>query len=86
MKRIPIAYPVLFTVLAGLGGCGGNTLWTKPGLTADQFERDKSECIQSAPSRSQAGSITGNLYAAMLLGSEMRDCLRARGYTEASQK
>lgn len=77
-KSIPfLSGYVLFLLLVSCA----NKSWTKPGATPQEIARDQRECVQMAPSRSQAGSISGNIYATIMLGSDVNNCMRARGYT-----
>lgn len=76
-------HPSLILALACVvsGGCASSN-FSRPDTSAEQVARDRQECVRSAPSRSSAGSISGNVYASVMLGSEVNACMRARGYKE----
>lgn len=67
---------LLATVLV-LAGCAGQRVWTKPGATAQDFERDKWEC-QAQAGQTSAGM--GDLGNAWLVKDLTMDCLRMRGW------
>ena len=74
MRRIrSVLVPALVAMLAAsaLGGCAKH-YWSKPGSTAEQFNRDSQECAKEAKaSPAAAPSVLQGVY---------RTCLTARGY------
>jgi hypothetical protein len=69
-------------VLAGtiaLGAC--SSTWTKPGLTAEQWEYDKYQC-ELQGRQAAAGSSASGIFAQELDAKNFRDrCLLLQGYT-----
>lgn len=71
-RRVRLAICVAFLIV-GLTGC--RFYWGKPGGTAEQFNRDSTECAKESSPTPQAaayGVATEKIYKA---------CLRARGWT-----
>ncbi len=70
---------IAFVLLGGLSGCG-RYYWSKPGSTAEQFNKDSLECAREAsPTQAdrERGIVVDTLY---------RTCLTARGYTREKQQ
>jgi hypothetical protein len=77
--------------LFGLAGCSHpKILYDKPGLTSEEFNRDRYDCVQQSRV-SWSGGGTGGLGAAMIIGAKsnadnqandlFKMCMEARGYT-----
>ena len=66
---------ILVLCVIALAGCVPQH-WTKPGGTAEQFEKDKAQCIYESDLHTQGADT--NAFAALQLVPE---CLRAKGYT-----
>ncbi|KAA0258827.1 hypothetical protein FHQ18_02440 [Deferribacter autotrophicus] len=73
IKKFAI-YLIIFLLL----GCVSKKIWTKPGLTQEEWERDKAQCIYEAQ---KATVGTYGFEIPMLVES----CLKAKGYTPVKQ-
>lgn len=83
---------IMSGLLFSLIGCAANQkmLFDRPGLTSEEFNRDKYDCIQQART-SWAGGGTGSVGVAMIVLSKnnaekqsnelFKMCMEARGYT-----
>lgn len=91
-----------FLIMSGLlfpliGCANQKMLFDKPGLTIEEFNRDKYDCVQQSRT-SWSGGGTGGLGAAMIISAKsnaekqsaelFKMCMEARGYTarEVSDK
>ena len=72
-RRAVILVTVLLLLAAGLTGC--KHYWGKPGATAEQFNRDSTECAKEASPTPIAASYG-------IGGSERiyKGCMRSRGW------
>lgn len=73
---------LLCAVTVTLVGCGSTT-WTRPDLTASDFERDRYECVRDAEIASPRLPYRDGVY--QLGAARRRDqvfamCMQARGY------
>ena len=78
--------------LVGSSACSSTqTQLTKPGATAEDFQRDLTVCKDSANRQEQAtrvsqGGITGNIdsmVGALFSRGYVKDCMRGMGWREA---
>ena len=90
---------VIVTALA-LGGCGAPMMWTKDGMTAADFEKDRMQCTyeaNAAVATYNSGPFSGSkqVYAVGMADSsefgarqaeQEQLCLRARGYRMAPRE
>ncbi len=77
----------LFLAIGFLGGCAAQATqgsFTKQGATAEQFMRDRSECVQEASERRSGGMSNGYGGAAdsgtIVHCGKWASCMAARGY------
>lgn len=70
-------YTMVLLALLGLVACASKVEWTKPGVTAEQLEKDKASCTKEVPRAGAAGS-TPTTYRAKQLQPK---CMEALGYT-----
>jgi uncharacterized protein YceK len=70
---------LLATVLI-LAGCASQRVWTKPGATAQDFERDKWDCQAQASQMAGSMGDPGNPFNALMVKDLTMDCLRMRGW------
>ncbi len=72
-------YTMVLLALLGLVACASKVEWTKPGVTAEQLEKDKASCTKEVPRAGAAGgSSTPTTYRAKQLQPK---CMEALGYT-----
>jgi len=73
---------ILFTAAAGLalGGCMAPSVWSKPGLTQEEWLADSYACERDTRGAAQSfgGGIDGMLQARDFLAR----CLRSKGYAQ----
>jgi hypothetical protein len=74
---------MLASVLIFLSACAQNVVWTKPGATHAQFERDKKECEYEA--QKATVDVSSGLAAGFREAELIKSCLQARGYTRQRQ-
>jgi hypothetical protein len=72
------AIPVGLLAIAVLTGCSGQ-VWVKAGMTQAEYQKDSSECGQSAGMNT--GSYGSSLESAQVTRSALSRCMTARGYT-----
>lgn len=73
-------------VLIGLSACASSDPWYRENITSASFERDKEECKRQAVLDSPGNTIGANLVTAIMMGSNISDCLNKRGYTQVKPK
>jgi hypothetical protein len=74
------------SIVAGLGlglalavGCAGtHATWQKPGVSAEQREKDQSDCMNAATLRGDPGSVDPNVRAG--IQRDFENCMLRRGY------
>lgn len=70
-----------------LGGCGSQYYYSKPGLSQQQYDRDKFECLQAAQQPMLISPAPGMSTGGMATNNEIyRACFRAKGYTVQSEE
>jgi hypothetical protein len=73
VRRLDRRITVAVVLAIGLAGCG-QFYWGKPGSTAEQFDRDSTECALEA-SKMPGGQVVKEVFE-----KAYRQCLRDRGY------
>ena len=65
-----------------LTGCATQPkVWTKPGGTVDQFQRDKMNCRNYGMQSAMANGLAGNMFVEIWVSRETEACLQNLGYT-----
>lgn len=72
-------------VMVGAAGCGPLNM-AKSGATAQESERDKTECNQEAALKANSMGLQTEIGVALQKRISLKDCLAARGYKESSEK
>ena len=68
----------VLVLLLGATGCG-RYYWSRPGVTADQFDRDSQECVR------HAGDTLGSNARTDAVEQVYRSCLQGRGDAREKQ-
>lgn len=55
-------------------------VWTKPGATEDQFQRDKMNCRNYGMQSAMANGLAGNMFVEVWVNRETETCLQNLGY------
>jgi hypothetical protein len=81
MNIVRILSTTLLTSTLALSAC--STTWDKPGLTTQQWQRDKYDCTLVGR-QAAAGASAGGIISQEIEAASMRNqCLTMRGYTKA---
>lgn len=80
MQKVVI---LVLTAVAFLSGCAQQ--WTKPGLSQDEFQRDRYTCLQGSQ-QSQSSFVIGQFTAGGASGMQTNDmlfraCMSSKGYS-----
>lgn len=71
----------LVVMIAMLSACALQPkVWTKPGATADQFQRDKMNCRNYGMQSAMANGLAGNMFVEIWVSRETEACLQNLGY------
>lgn len=57
------------------------TNFSKPGVSEEQFMRDRMTCRQMGMQSAQANGLAGNMFVEMWIRDETIKCLKELGYT-----
>lgn len=60
-------------------------VWTKPGATSDQFQRDKMNCRNYGMQSAMANGLAGNMFVEIWINQETEACLQNLGYMIQAQ-
>ncbi len=72
-------YILVLLALLGLVACASKVNWTKPGVTAEQLEKDKASCTKEVPKA--AGGGAGSTPTTYRVQQLQPKCMEALGYT-----
>ena len=85
MKRFIAAVPAFLVLF----GCAAQTTWTKPGLTQDQFAKDRYGCMQQSQQRVSSAYLDqyggGSINHVITNANLFNACMTAQGYTLVKQ-
>jgi predicted aspartyl protease len=85
VKRFIAAVPVTLVLF----GCAAQTTWTKPGLTQDQFAKDRYSCMQQSQQRVSSAYVDqyggGSINHVITNANLFNACMTAQGYTLVKQ-
>ncbi len=76
-------YAMGLLALIVLGACAKEVVWTKPGVTAAQLEKDKESCTREVPRAGSAG--TGGAPTTYRVRQLQPRCMEALGYTRTRE-
>ena len=74
-------YAIILLVLLCLGACAREVVWSKPGVTAAQLEKDKAACTVEVPKA--AGGGTGSAPTTYRIKQLQPRCMEGLGYTRS---
>jgi hypothetical protein len=81
VKHIIAAVPATLVLF----GCAAQTTWTKPGLTQDQFAKDRYGCMQQSQQRVSSAYVDqyggGSVNHVITNANLFNACMTAQGYT-----
>lgn len=73
---------VLLALLC-LGACAKEVVWSKPGVTAEQLEKDKTACTREVPKAGGGGS--GSAPTTYRIRQLQPKCMEGLGYTKTRE-